>query len=364
MKGTPRLVYFDKKVFGGTSKNNMKTLPDYFAIYGQEFLSNIKPRSQRTMPSSATSTEYESLLMQVWNAMLARLQRPVEGVLLPFQNAQRIGEPLLHRLMDLSGPDPDQAEFSAEALRAAAEESKDSVAEERKNSGDQERFRDPEDHRYEKNLSLPDLQEKDSSGRFNHSEWAALDTFLRPFSTPQFRKKKIVPDDADEIYNSTLAYLAHKSETKSKAPIEKLKVFEELIPNFCRLISLRSIDWLRRNLSKKARPDSLTSIESLVTESGSQVELMDHHASDPAEPTTWNFEEIYRQCHEVLTSREWTLIYKIYIAQTHNVKDLVQDEAEVTRLGFDFSQSASTLRRRVDDILQPALAKLADALEI
>lgn len=316
------------------------------------------------MPSPPTSTDYESLLLQVWNAMLARLQRPVEGVLLPVQKAQKIGEPLFHRILDLSGPDPDDAAFSAEALRAAAVESKETVAEERKLRKDQECFRDPEDDRYERNLNLPDLQAGVSGGSLRHAEWAELDQFLRPFAAPQFRKKNISVDDADEIYNSTLAYLAHQGGKLGKAPIEKIKVFEELIPNFCRLISLRSIDWLRRRFAKKAAPESLTSIEALVTETGSQVELRDHTASDPDEPMTWRFEEIYAQCREVLTPVEWSLIFKIYIAQTHSVKDLVQDEREVTALGLEASQSASTLRRRVDDILKPALAKLADALAI
>ncbi|MFT6577465.1 MAG: hypothetical protein ACJA16_005681, partial [Akkermansiaceae bacterium] len=81
-------------------------------------------------------------------------------------------------------------------------------------------------------------------------------------------------------------------------------------------------------------------------------------------PATWRFEEIYRQCRELLTATEWSLIFKIYIAQTHSVKDLVQDKKEVAQLDLDPSQSSSTLRRRIDDILQPALGKLADALEI
>lgn len=296
--------------------------------------------------------------------MLVRLQRPVEGVLVPSARAQTIGEPLLHRLMDLHGSTPDEARFSAEALHMAAEESKESVAEERANSKDQERYRDPADSRYDKNLNLPHLQKGDESGRFNHPEWAALDKFLRPFAAPQFRKKNISPDDADEIYNSTLAYLAHKPETKPRAPIETLRVFEEIIPNFCRLISLRSIDWLRRNFSKKARPESLTSIDALTSEEGTRIELADYHASDPDEPATWRFEEIYRQCRELLTTTEWNLIYKIYIAQTHSVKDLVRDKSEVALLKLDPSQSPSTLRRRVDDILKPALLKLADALAI
>lgn len=296
--------------------------------------------------------------------MLVRLQRPVEGVFVPFPRARKIGEPVLHRLMDLHGVNPDATGFSAEALRAAAEESKEAVAEERIISKNQERFRDPEDTRYERNLNLPNLQKSDDSGRFNHPEWVALDRFLRPFSAPQFRKKNIAPDDADEIYNSTLAYLAHKSESKPTAPIADLKVFEEIIPNFCRLISLRSIDWLRRNLSKKARPEFLTSLDAMTSEEGTQVEVADHHASHSDEPATWRFEEIYRQCRELLTSVEWNLIFKIYIAQSHTVKDLVLDRNELVQLDLDPSQSPSTLRRRIDDILQPALTKLADALAI
>ncbi|MDB4265493.1 hypothetical protein N9891_01945 [bacterium] len=316
------------------------------------------------MPISTPTAESKSLLLQVWNSMLVRLQRPVEGILVPLPVAQKIGEPLLHQLMDSHGDSLEEAQFSAEALRVAAEESKELVAGERSTSHDSERYRDPEDRRYERNLNLTHLQKEDKLGCFNHSEWTALDRFLRPFSASQFRKKNIAPDDADEIYNSTLAYLAHKQEKKSKAPIQHLKVFEEIIPNFCRLISLRSIDWLRRHLSKKARPDSLTSLDAMTSEEGTQVELVDHHASDPDEPATWRFEEIYRQCRELLTPNEWSLIYKIYIAQTHSVKDLVLDQREIVQLGLDPSQSPSTLRRRIDDLLKPALIKLADALAI
>ncbi len=316
------------------------------------------------MSKESLSPDFQSFVTGVWNSMLQRLQCPVEGVLLPIQLARKIGEPVLHRLLDREGDNPSQADFSAEALEAATIEAKETVAEERFNSKDHEKFRDPEDKRYDRNLNLPHLQEKNASGRFHHPEWHALNQFLKRFASPQFRKKNIGPEDAEEIYNTALASLAQKTEAKPKAPIELLRVFEEIIPNFCRLISLRSIDWHRRQLAKKARPDSLVNIEAMTTEEGGQVELADRGVSDPDEPVTWRFEEIYRQCKEHLSDTEWGLIFKIHVAQTHTIKDLVHDKKELADLGLSPTQSPSTLRRRIDEILQPALVKLADALEI
>jgi hypothetical protein len=317
------------------------------------------------MSKESSSPDFELFVTGVWNSMLQRLQRPVEGVLLPVHVARKLGEPLLNRLLNQKGENLNQADFSAGALESATLEAKETVAEERTNSKDQERFRDPEDKRYERNLNLLYLQKSDSSGHFHHAEWDELYRFLKPFASPQFRKKNIGPEDAEEIYNTALASLTKKKKDKPNlAPIQWLIVFEEIIPNFCRLISLRSIDWHRRQSAKKARPESLVNLEAMTTEEGAQVELADRGASDPDEPATWRFEEIYRQCKELLTDTQWSLIFKLHVSQTHTVKDLVQDRKELTDLGLDPTQSPSTLRRRIDEILQPALVKLADALEI
>lgn len=301
----------------------------------------------------------------VWNAMLERLQRPVNGVLVSREIARKVGEPLLLQIVRREGEPEEQADASAEALREAGTASKEYVADERKLSSDQERHRDPEDDRYERNLDLPALQERSGDGRFAHAEWGALDRFLRPFGFQILKSKGLPEEDNEEVFNDTVASLALQKDEPAIAPIEELIVFEEVIPNFCRRIGFRAIDRLRRGSTQKARPEHLQSLEgSADEEEGTALQVADRGVADMERPESWRFEDIYRQCREELTPAQWGLIYDLYVAQKYTVKDLVADAEKLAYLGIDPEQSASTLRRRVDEVLQPALEKLADALSL
>ncbi len=303
----------------------------------------------------------EGFWEDLWNAMLERLQRPVAGVLLDRDDARRIGEPLF--LLLLRGHDcPHAAATGAEALEEAAEASKCHVADERKASGDHDRHRDPADTRYERNLNLPALKERRADGRFSHPEWSLLDRFLRPFGFQILRRKGLGDEDGEEVFNDTFASLAVAAAEKKRAPIEELIVFEEIIPNFCRRIGFRAIDAVRKRSTLKARPDHLDSLEAMATEEGTPVAIADPAVSDRERPDTWRFEEIYAQCKEELNAIEWGLVYDLYVAQHYTVKDLIADPAKLRFLGIDPKQSPATLRRRVEDIVNPALERLADAL--
>lgn len=303
----------------------------------------------------------EEFWENLWNAMLARLQRPVHGVLLERSAARRLGEPLLLRHVRLRDDDAGGARISAEVLEEAALTSKEHVAGERLLSRDQERHRDPEDDRYERNLDLPALQEK-RDGRFAHPEWEKLDGFLRPFGFQILRRKGLREEDGEEVFNDTLAALTQSP--AGPAPIEQLIVFEEIIPNFCRRVGFRAIDSIRRRTARKARPDHLHSLDAMETGEGAAVEIADPRAGDGTRPDGWRFEEIYRECREELSAIEWGLIFDLYVAQNYTVKDLIADRVKLGFLGIDPDQSASTLRRRVEELVNPALERLADALAL
>jgi len=155
-----------------------------------------------------------------------------------------------------------------------------------------------------------------------------------------------------------------RKDDSQKAPIEKLTVFEEIIPNFCRRLGFKAIDLIRQKTAKKARPDHLESIDSMVTEDGTAVELPDASSSDLDRPESWRFEEIYTRCQELLSPLQWELIFDLYVAQNYTVKDLVADSKRLAHFGITADKSASTLRKRVDDIVNPALAQLALELSV
>lgn len=300
----------------------------------------------------------------LWNAMLERLRAPVTGILLSGDLARRLGEPILARLVRMQGDDPLEAETTAEGMQQAASASKGYVAGERKMSDDQNRHRDPNDTRYDKNLCLPDLQQRNQSDRFNHPEWTSLDGLLRPFGFQVLKNKGMSSEDGEDVFNETFASLAVVKENHKEAPIEELVVFEEVIPNFCKLIGWRAIDTIRRRSTQKARPESLHSLDAMEAEEGAPVQVADPSAADRERPDTWRFEEIYAQCREDLSSVEWGLLHDLYVAQRYTVKELIADTKKLKFLGIEPDQSASTLRRRLEEIVDPALEKLADALAV
>lgn len=319
----------------------------------------------RQTPAMAARDHNVRFWEDLWNAMLERIRRPVTGILLPRELARKIGEPLLARLVKHT-PDPSTrtAGVSAEGLREAAAESKEFVAEERQLSSDHERHRDPDDQRYDKNLCLPDLQKKKPDGCFEHPEWTKLDRFLRPFAFQILKRKGVANEDGEDVFNATFASLALANDDRKQAPIEELIVFEEIIPHFCKLVGWRAVDFFRRRTTQKARPEALHSLEALESDEGAPVQLADPAAADPERPATWRFEDIYAQCREDLSDLEWALLHDLYVAQRYTVKDLLADTEKLTSLGIDPNQSASTLRRRVEDIINPALERLADALSV
>ena len=298
----------------------------------------------------------------LWNSLLLRIQVPVKGILLEKELAKELGEPILMRLISGRNED-DQVTVTAEALDEGALLSRNHVATDRINTGDQEQHHDPSDNRYDLNLNLPHLKKTDHTGKFIHREWSLLDQLLRPLGFRVLHNKGLRDEDGEEVFNETLAGMAQRK-GKGPAPIEELIVFEEIIPNFCRRLGFRAIDHIRRHTSQKARPEHLESLDSMVTEEGNPVELPDHAASDSDHPESWRFEEIYSRCRELLTTTEWNLIFDLYVAQTYTVKDLITDPDKLATLGIKNNRGASTLRSRVEAIINPALEKLAIELSV
>jgi hypothetical protein len=316
------------------------------------------------LPAMAATAQTVRFWEDLWNAMLERIRVPVTGILLARDLARKVGEPVLARLVQQQGDDPPEAELCAEGMKSAAAESKEYVAGERVLSNDQERHRDPDDRRYEKNLCLPSLQERNREGRFHHAEWTRLDRFLRPFAFQILKNKRMTGEDGEDVFKATFASLAITKEKHSRAPIEDLIVFEEIIPNFCKLVGWRAVDAVRRRRTQKASPETLHSLDALEADERSLVQVADPATADRDRPDTWRFEEIYAQCREDLSAIEWGLLHDLYAAQRYTVKDLLSDHEKLQFLGIDPNQSASTLRRRVEDIINPALEKLADALAV
>ena len=297
-------------------------------------------------------------LERCWQACWTRARRPVEGVLIPEEEAARIAEQAIRNAaFDFDAFD-DEVAFTARAIEIAGGATRRMVAEARRRADDPQVHHDPEDRRYERNLDLDRLQILDPERGFADREWNALPDLLKPLAFHALQRKGISGPDADEVFMDAVAELARFRDSDQRAPILDPTVFEEVIPLHLRIIGFRAIDWRRRRSTLKNRPNAGDSLDALTDDPERPRQFADPTA-DPDSPT---FEHIYKECRESLDPEEWQLIYTIFVAQSSTIGTLIESSEFCKRYGLKPSSSASTRRRVLNERIQAALEKIRKAL--
>lgn len=299
-------------------------------------------------------------LQRCWNSCWHRARRPVEGVLVPENQASEIAERAIRNVSLDYGSFPTEAEFTARALEETAIATRDLVAQDRRSSADPQIHHDPDDGRYERNLNLDRLQRRDSVKGFCDSEWNQLPGILRPLAFASLTRKGIKGPDAEDVFSDTLVELVREREGSGHAPILDPTVFEEIIPLHARIVSFRSVDWYRRRGALKNQPNTGDSLEALTDNPDHAMQFEDHSA----DPATHTFERIYKECREALSASEWELIFKLYVNQSATIQDLIGDDMFCAKLGLKPNVSGSTRRRVLSDLVEEALRKIKENLVI
>lgn len=292
-----------------------------------------------------------------WEACWHRARRPVEGVLVPEDQATEVAERVMRNLALDFDEMPPEAEFAARVMKETAVVTRQLVAERRRRESDPQLHHDPDDHRYQQNLDLDRLQRKHPDRGFQDSEWNRLPQILRPLALSTLNRKGIKGADAEDVFSDTLVELIREREKSGTSPILDPKVFEELIPLHSKIVQYRAIDWYRRRGALKNQPNSGESLDALTDNPDCPVQFEDSSNSGGI-----NFEEIYEECRDALSATEWQLIYTLYVAQTATVQDLVKNDRFCNKLGIKPGASASTRRRAIAEIVEEALEKIRENL--
>ncbi|MBB5351022.1 hypothetical protein HNR46_001256 [Haloferula luteola] len=301
----------------------------------------------------------QDTLRRCWEACWARARRPVEGILLPNDQATHIAERALRNASLSFKTFPGEGPFLATALEETARAAREGVALQRRDHRDPQLHHDPGDSRYERNLNLDRLQRRDAERGFHDREWNDLPPVLRPLALHTLSRKGIRGPDADEVFNDSLLELA-RERNDGGAPILDLTVFEELIPLHTRITGFRAIDWMRKKSAQKNRPNAGESFDALTDDPDHRKQFEDPN-SDPDQAT---FERIYSECREDLTDLEWDLIYSLYVAQSAPVQDLLADDAFCRRHGIRTTASPSTKRRELLAKAEEALGKIRKSFQV
>lgn len=302
----------------------------------------------------------ERHLEKCWEACWHRARRPVEGVLVSEDQASEIAEQVIRNLAidHIDGP-KSEADFTAKAIDEASSATRCVVAEQRRNNSDPQVHHDPEDRRYDHNLDLDRLKKHDSERGFQDREWNRLPDLLRPLAFATLSRKGIKGADAEDVFSDTLAELVREREGGKGAPIMDPTVFEELIPLHSRIVGFRAVDWYRRRGTLKNQPNNGTSLDALTDDSEAPVQFED----PSADPERTTFENIYSECQDALSPQEWDLVFRLYVAQSHTIQDLIKDNEFCARAGIKRSASGSTRRRVLAAQVESALEKIREHLE-
>lgn len=255
---------------------------------------------------------------------------------------------------------PAQAEFTARALEQTREALRTIVAGERREAKDPQLHHDPEDRRYEKNLDLDRLQKHHPERGFSDREWNHLPPVLKPLAFARLSSKGIQGVDAEDVFNDTLVELIREREGGKGAPILDLTVFEEVVPLHMRIVGFRAVDWYRRRSAKKNQPNTGESFDQMTEDPDRPVQFADPGSEDDA---PMGFEQIYKECEEALEPAEWDLVFKLFVAQSATVTDLVRDEEYCATLPVKPGASDSTCRRAIEERVETALGKLRKVMQ-
>jgi len=301
-------------------------------------------------------THPEKHLEKCWEACWHRARRPVEGVLVPEEQAAQIAEQVMRNIAMDFNELPPEAEFAARVIQETTEATRDIVAGLRRKQADPQLHHDPSDRRYPQNLDLDRLQRVNPERGFQDPEWNRLPQMLRPLALATLNRKGISGHDAEDVFNDTLVELVREREDSRTAIIQEPTVFEELIPLHARIVQYRAIDWYRRRGAMKNQPNSGESFDAMTADSERPFQF-----EDPAGGEI-SFETIYNECREALTATEWKLIYALYVAQTETVQSLVVNDRICAKLGIKDGASMSTRRRVIAEMVEEALDKIRENL--
>jgi hypothetical protein len=238
------------------------------------------------------------------------------------------------------------------------------VAEERRRRGDWQLFRDPQKAAWERNPDFDALRRRSPEGALLSREWDAAAPILQRAVQPVFLRLGIAEEDARDLQNETLAELTRAG--TAPGALEKLLVFEELPKLFATMIERRTISWLRKVGAQKRRATNPAFTNRLDDPDDATARALADPSSSPAGDSPWvhaGFDRIRRACRPVLSDFEWHLVEVLFVEASHTRGDLASDAWTLEQMGVEPSASESKRRRRLNEFIDDALARLGRALQ-
>ncbi len=303
-------------------------------------------------------------LTSLWAGICARAARPIHGIRLPLAAIEKVACATAEEALadeQLDGLKPHEAVPKLQAL--AATRALTWTAEERRSAGDHEIARDPEHLFWPRNPDFDALRVRDAGGALTARSWDVAVGILRQRARPITRGHGLTEEDAEDVLMQTLAELLQAR--TDGAPMDEMRVFEELPKFFANMIDRRTISWLRKRSARKRQAANPALSDSLNDPDNRLHEQLIDPASDSGMDRLQrtSYHRIRAACASALTPFEWHVIEALFVEGTHTRLDLASDAWVLEQMEMDSSASESKRRRALNDVIESALSRLGQALE-
>lgn len=302
----------------------------------------------------------------LWPMVCARSRRPVAGLRLDSAMAGEVAQEVFEDFLDAFPMAPGSWESvqhwltSRVAPRAIA-----AVADLRRRTGDWQAARDPDKTIWPRNPDFSALLKRGPDGELTSREWSLVEPILWQRAVPLLRRIGVGEDDARDVFMETLAEFT--AARREEGPMDKMLVFEEMPRFFAVMIERRGISWLRKQSARKRTPVHPNFTERLdAPDNYLARSLADPSSLTPGGDQPWahaGFDRIHAACRTALTDFEWHLLEALFVEGTHTRLSLAEDPWVMEQLDIEARDSESTRRRRVNHVLESALARLGERLQ-
>ncbi len=293
----------------------------------------------------------ESTWTKLWSDSFAIARRPLSGICVPAPEAEQIAREVFQRLLadgrKLTSL-PEIVEFLRSNTRKATLVT---VASARLAADAPALWADPA-ATDPPGLHLRQLQQDQSAG----TAWQTTLNHFRQRNWQTMKSLGVPQEEIEDVLSDTLVALFKPRADGVTRPLDTIHVYEELMPLLHAMAKNVGTDYLRAKSAQKRSPGP----GGLV--SGEEVEQVPSPDAAPGEE--FSFYTCYQECRDCLSEFQWNVLMRLYVLESANRMQLIEEPAVLKELGVKASASSATKRRRLNEYVDEMIATLASRIQL
>ncbi len=288
---------------------------------------------------------------KLWADCFATARRPLSGLCVPETEAEGVARVVFQRLLE-AGQRLDSLPEIVEFLRTQTRKaSLQMLAAARLQQDAPGLWAEPAAGREPPRIHLRALQQD----RTATDAWQQTLSAFRQQNWHPVQTLGVPPEEIEDVLSDTLVALFKPRADGVTRPLDTITVYEELMPLLHSMAKFVATDYLRaKSALKRAPKDGFASGEAAVNVP----------SPEPAPGEHSSFYQCYQECRDALTDFQWNLLMRLYVLESVNRLQLIEEPAVLQEIGIKASASHATRRRHLNDYLEAVIAQLASRLRL